>query len=109
MNRRVKQHIILLRFILFADRTQQKSIVKCMTNEQFDTLSEIALNIYTGTYPLSKAYIKMLQPYKAFIRKLGSREISTSKKRRILLKHLELLPLLLKPIVQYYNRKWQRN
>ncbi len=103
MKQTVKKHRALLNFLLYADSTQQKLIMKTFTSEQFDVMSEIALNIYTGTYPLPKKYINELRPFELDIRKLGSREVSNKEKRRILLNHIELVPLLLKPIVSSFS------
>lgn len=89
---------------MYAHSTQQKLIIKALSSEQYDGLSEIALNIYTGTYPLSKKYINHLKPYESYIRLLGSREVSNREKRRILLKNNSLVSLLLKPIVTYQRQ-----
>lgn len=109
MNQRIRKQRAFLHFMLCANNVQQKSIVKSLTSEQYDVISEIALNIYTGTYPLSKQYINLLKPYQLDIRALGSREIGTKQKRRILLKHLPLVPLLLKPIVSHLEKNGERN
>ena len=108
MKQTVKKHEAFFNFLVCADNTQQKVIIKALTSEQYDVLSEIALNIYTGTYPLTKKYINQLKPYESCIRSLGSREVSNREKRRILLKNIPLVPLLLKPIVQHFKGKWQR-
>lgn len=105
MKQRVRKHIALLRFLIYIDTAQQKHIIKFLTDEQCDVISEIVLNIYTGTYPLTKQYIKQLTPYKPFIRVLGSREKSSKRKRQILSKHVQLLSLMLKPIVQHFNKR----
>lgn len=96
----VKKHEAFFKFLVYAHSAQQKVIVKALTSEQYDVLSEISLNIYTGTYPLPKKYINQLKPYESHIRSLGSGEVSNREKRRILLKHISLVSLLLKPIVQ---------
>lgn len=108
MKQRVKKHESFLNFLVYADSTQQKLIIKALSSEQYDVLSVIALNIYTGTYPLSKKYINHLKPYESYIRLLGSREVSNREKRRILLKNNSLVSLLLKPIVQHIKDKWRR-
>ena len=109
MNRRIRKQRAFLYFLLVANINQQKLIVKSLTNEQLDDVSEIALNVYTGTYPLTKKYINQLKPYRPYIRSLGSREDSSKQKRAILLKHLPLVSLLLKPIVQYIDKYGERN
>lgn len=54
MHRRIRKQRAFLAFMLSANTTQQRIIIKSLTSEQYDVISEIALNIYTGTYPLSK-------------------------------------------------------
>lgn len=105
MNQRIRKQRAFLNFMLCANNTQQKLLVKSLTSEQYDAISEIALNIYTGTYPLSKKYINQLKPYQSYIRSLGSREVSAKQKRLILLKHLPIVSLLLKPIVQHIETR----
>lgn len=109
MNRRIRKQRAFLYFMLVANSNQQKLIVKSLTDEQLDVISEIALNVYTGTYPLTKKYINQLKPYRSYIRSLGSREVSSKQKRTILLKHLSLVPLLLKPIVYHIDKNGERN
>lgn len=60
--------------MLSANSAQQTLIVKSLTNEQYDVISEKALNIYKGTYHLTKMYIDQLKPNQSYIRSLGSRE-----------------------------------
>ena len=109
MNRRIRKQKAFLPFMLSANTVQQRMIIKALTSEQYDVISEIALNIYTGTYPLSKKYINQLKPYHPYIRSLGSREVTSKTKREILLKHLPLLSLLLKPIVHHLEQNGERN
>lgn len=102
MRQTVNKHRALLQFLLYADIAQQKILLKNLTSEQLDVISEIALNIYTGTCPLTKNCINLLKPYESDIRSLGSREVSNKEKRRILHKRIDLVPLLLKPIVSRF-------
>lgn len=93
--------------MLSANSAQQKLIVKSLTNEIYDVISEIALNIYTGRYHLTKKYINQLELYQLYIRSLGSREVGTKQKPWILLKHLTIICniMLLKPIVHHLEKK----
>lgn len=109
MHGRIRKQRAFLAFMLSANTTQQKIIIKSLTSEQYDVISEISLNIYTGTYPLSNKYINQLKPYHSNIRSLGSREVASKQKRRILLNNLPLLPLLLKPIVHHLDQNGTRN
>lgn len=106
MNQRIRKHIAFLKLMLSANSAQQKLIVKSLTNEIYDVISEIALNIYTGRYHLTKKYINQLELYQLYIRSLGSREVGTKQKPWILLKHLKIICniMLLKPIVHHLER-----
>lgn len=107
MNQRIRKHIAFLKLMLSANSAQQKLIVKSLTNEIYDVISEIALNIYTGRYHLTKKYINQLELYQLYIRSLGSREVGTKQKPWILLKHLTIICniMLLKPIVHHLEKK----
>lgn len=109
MNRRIRKQKAFICFMLSTNSSQQKMIVKSLTSEQYDVICEIALNIYTGTFPLTKNDISKLKPYQSYIRSLGSREVSRKTKRGILLKHLPLVSLLLKPIVHHIDKYGERN
>lgn len=76
MNPRIRKQRAFLNFMLDGNGAQQKWLIKSYTNELYDVISEIALNIYKGTYPLTKKYINQLTPYQLFIRSLGSRKVS---------------------------------
>lgn len=106
-NQRIRKHIAFLKLMLSANSAQQKLIVKSLTNEQYDVISEIALNIYTGRYHLTKKYINQLELYQFYIRSLGSREVGTKQKPWILFKHLTIICniMLLKPIVHHLEKK----
>lgn len=77
MNQRIRKHIAFLKLMLSANSAQQKLIVKSLTNEIYDVISEIALNIYTGRYHLTKKYINQLELYQLYIRSLGSSRYET--------------------------------
>lgn len=93
--------------MLSANSAQQKLIDKSLTNEIYDVISEIALNIYTGRYHLTKTYINQLELYQLYIRSLGSREVGTKQKPWILLKHFTIICniMLLKPIVHHLEKR----
>ena len=67
MKETVKKHEALIKFLVYADSSQQKVVIKSLTSEHYDVISEIALNIYTGTYPFPKKDMKQLKPYESYI------------------------------------------
>ena len=99
MSQRVKKEAAFVVYLQQAPNKQQKLILSSLTKNQLEVLSEIALNIYTGSFPVANRYLKTLKPFRAQIRVLASREISAKKKRKILLRHIKIVSVLLKPIV----------
>ena len=100
----MKKQVTFLRFMLDANKKQRKLIVSSLTDEQLEVIGEIALNIYTGVFPVTKRYLSLLKPYQSHIRLLGSRDVSVKKRRHILIQQRKLIPLLFKPVVDHLKR-----
>ena len=95
MSQRVKKEAAFVVYLQQAPNKQQKLILSSLTKSQLDVLSEIALNIYTGSFPVANRYLKTLKPFRTQIRVLASREISAKKKRKILLRYIKIVSVLL--------------
>jgi adenylate kinase family enzyme len=71
-----------------------------MTWKQQQALCEVILNVYKGTFPLTKYYIKKLLPHHSIIHRLSSRKVKKSDKRKILLQRYLILRTLIKPVLK---------
>ena len=109
MSQRMKTQAAFLLFLFESRKRQQKAILQTITPAQTDVIAEICLNIYQGILPGQRSYIKELQPYKSVIRLLSSREIGLVQKKNLLLKHLKLITLILKPVVKLIKVQWHKN
>lgn len=74
-----------------------------MTENQQQALCEVILNVYKGTVPLSKYYIKRLSPHQQVIHKLSSKTVKKSVKRKLLLQQNTIIPILIKPALSVLN------
>lgn len=76
-----------------------------MTENQQQALCEVILNVYKGTVPLSKYYIKRLSPHQQVIHKLSSKTVKKSVKRKLLLQQntCTIIPILIKPALSVLN------
>ena len=104
MSQRMKKQSAFLIFLSKAHKKQIKLLLSSLTSEQLDVIGEIALNIYTGVFPVSKRYVLLLKPFQKHIRLLASREISAKKKQDILIKHQKLISVLLKPVIEQLRK-----
>ena len=100
MSERVTSYAPYILMLYSADSRQRKSLLKSMTWKQQRALYEVILNVYKGTFPLSKYYLKRLLPYRNAIHKLSSGKVKKSDKRRILLKNHLMLPIVIKPALK---------
>lgn len=63
MSHLVTSNASSLEVLYSADPKQRKALLKTMTENQQQALCEVILNVYKGTFPLSKYYIRRLSPY----------------------------------------------
>lgn len=68
---------------------------KCVIN----AISEIALNCLLGNIPLTKCKYQEIIKYKNILRKLKKKNISTKKKREIVIQRGGFLNLLIPPVL----------
>ena len=105
MSRRIRRHQAFLNFVCSADSDQRESMVRLSTDEQLNAINEITLNLYMGNPTVSETYKSKLRPHKKIIQSLSDRGIDNSKKRRLLVKHNHIVPLLLKPYFKHNGRR----
>lgn len=104
MTAHIKKQLVFFNFITKADIKQQKALIKTMSEKQLNSISEISLNIYTGTFPVRVRYLNSLKPFASSIRLLSSREVTSNRKRVILSRHPKLLLLLIQPIIKHFDK-----
>ena len=66
-----------------------------------NAINEIALNLNMGNLRVPAKYKAKLLAYNKLIQTLGDRNIPNTKKRRLLVKHMAVIPLLLIPFFKY--------
>lgn len=57
-----------------------------MTNDELDTLAEIAKNVYKGHVHVKPSTVSKLKPFKSHLFKLGLKSVPRIKKRKIIQK-----------------------
>jgi len=80
-------------------KKSRQKIIRQASTDNIDALSEIALNLLKGNIPLNTKEKKKLKRHKDKIRKLGKRNVSTKKKKTLLVQEGGFLPLLLAPFL----------
>lgn len=76
---------------------QRKELIGMASNEQINALREIALNLYVGHPSISGYYVSKLKVYKNILQSLSDRAVENIAIKKLLRKHTEIIPLILKP------------
>lgn len=103
MSHLVTSNATFLKILYSADPKQRKALLKTMTENQQQALCEVILNVYKGTFPITKYYIRKLSPYRSVIHRLSSKTVKRSVKRKLLLQNYLILPILIKPSLGILN------
>lgn len=103
MNRTVKTHLSFLELLNATNTKQRRALLSTMTPSQMQTLCEVMFNVYKGTIPVSKQYIKTLYPYKNVISTLVSRTVNKAQRKKFLLRHQSIIPRLIKPALHLFQ------
>ena len=97
----MKTHAAFIKFLHDSTVKQRKVVLSNLTKTEIDLLSEIALNIFKDVFPHREKYVKTLKPYILFIARLAHRSESKAQKKKLLLRHVKILPKLLRPVLDY--------
>ena len=90
--------------LLDASDKQRLAILKTVSDSQLRSLLEAIYNVLKGNCPIGETTKRGLSRYKKVLRRLVSKEFSLNQKRRLLIKHHRILPLILKPVTRYLLR-----
>ena len=105
MAHKVEKHLALFRLLIDTTEAQRLAIVKTLDPSQMRAVLEAIYNVLRGTCPVSDKEKKALYQQRRIIRRLVSKELTRQQKHRLLVKHREVLPLLLKPVLNYLTEK----
>lgn len=103
MNRTVKTHLSFLDLLYTTSTKQRRALLSTMTPSQMQTLCEVMFNVYKGTIPVSKQYIKNV------ISTLVSRTVNKSQRKKLLLKHQSIIPRLIKLALHLFQNGSRTN
>ena len=104
MSKCLKNNLSLIHFL--TDNTsdlQLKTLLKILTNDQVDTISELAANILYGNIPISNKFRNVLKKSKGKIEYIGNAKNSVVKRKSLITREYRLVKLLLqaaKPLLK---------
>lgn len=102
MTTQVKKHLDYLKLLTSTHVKQRRQLISTISDEQLSVLSEAIFNVLKGVCPLSNVNKNKLSKNKTILRKLVDPKLNRNFKKSILKKVQNLIPELLRPVIQYF-------
>ena len=100
----IRKHLPLLMLLVDASEAQTQAILKTLNPVQLRVVLEAIYNVLRGTCPVSDKFKKKLYQRRRIIRRLVSKDLTHQQQQRLLVKHRTLLPLLLRPVIEFLSK-----
>ena len=104
MARIIQKHLPLFKLLSETSDAQRSAILKTLSPAQLRAVLEAVYNVLRGTCTISDRIKKKLHQYRRILRQLVSKDLTRQQQHRILNKHRTLLPLLLKPVIEFLSK-----
>ena len=95
---RSKELLCVLQVLSAADVKMQKAILNACNDEVITFIGEIVLNLLNETIPLSPHFKSKLRDHASFIRSIGSKRVKVQGRRRLCVKHSDIVGSLLRAV-----------
>lgn len=99
MSKLLKNNVDFLQNLATASTAERKRLIENASGEEINALTEIAMNITKGHFPVTQKHFHKLKKHKHIIRKLASKAIPHKAKKVILNQKGGFLPILVAPIL----------
>jgi hypothetical protein len=100
----IRKHLPLLMLLVDASEAQAQAILKTLTPVQLRVILEAIYNVLRGTCPIGDKLKKNLYQRRGIIRRLVSKDLTRQQQQRMLVKHRQLLSLLLRPVIEFLTK-----
>jgi hypothetical protein len=101
----VRKYLPLFELLVEASEDQRKAVLKTLSEPQMRAVIEAIYNVLGGVCPLNIKDKSTLYDYRTIIRRLVGKELTAKQRQRLLCKHRNILPLLLKPVLKRFRHE----
>lgn len=99
MSKLLKRNVPFLQNLATAKSEERKRLIENATVEEMKVLTEIAMNISKGHFPVTHKHFHRLKRHRHIIRKLASTSVPHKAKKVILNQKGGFLPVLVAPVL----------
>ncbi|MEW8544397.1 MAG: hypothetical protein AB2693_12760 [Candidatus Thiodiazotropha sp.] len=103
MAKTIQKHLPLFKILAESSDAQRSAILKTLNPAQLRAVLEAIYNVLRGTCTISDKLKKKLYQHRRVIRRLVSKDLTRQQQQRLINKHRTLLPLLLKPVIEFLS------
>ena len=100
MNLNIKKEKHFLLFLVNADKTQTKLILKIMTKSQFEAVTSILYNILHGTFNIKREIVEGVRSYRKQLHVIVDKKIGASKRKTLMIRRAQEIVKLLNVAVK---------
>ena len=100
----IRKHLPLLSLLVDSLDDQKAAIIKTSTSIQLRAVQKAIYNVLKGNCPIDAKLKKKSEHHKSIIRRLVSKDLTRQQQQRFLTKHRAILPLVLKPVIDFLSK-----
>lgn len=91
-----KELLCIVQLLVSGDEKLSKTLLKGCSDDVITFIGETALNLLNQVIPLSTHFKSKLQDHAWFIRSIGSKRVKVNARRKLCVKHSEIVGLLMR-------------
>ena len=96
-----KEKVYFINGLLILSNKQRNMIVKHLEDEQLKVILEIIFNVLRGVCKVTSTEKQTMEPFIKILRSLISSDVAVRRRKQLLMKIREILPLFLKAYIRY--------
>lgn len=100
---RIASQIDLLRYLAVAVPNQRKQLLRSLSREQINVISEISLNLLRGNVEIADRELSLLSKHKNTLRKLSIKSVDNSTKRELMCKDATGIKTLIVIFLKHFD------
>jgi hypothetical protein len=100
---RIASQIALLRYLAVAVPNQRKQLLRSLSREQINTISEICLNLLKGNVDITDRELSLLSKHKNTLRKLSVKSVDSYTKRELMCKDATGIKTLIVIFLKHFD------
>jgi hypothetical protein len=105
----IARHIDFLRYLAVAVPSQRKQLLRCLSREQVQVISEICLNLLHGNIEISDEDFLALSKHKNILRRLAVKSVDNNTKRELMYRYATCIANLVTAFLKHFDKEYSES